>query len=171
MGNKNSYKSGKDKYPETEGELYFADGVYYGSIKFNQPHGLGKYWYNSGEYYIGEFFQGYMSGNGSYYDQEGFLVYCGEWKDSCYHGVGTLYEKGKIWYWGEWFLGEAKGRGILYDEEGKIQYEGFMSSFQETYSEVIRSSIQDIDHAKSFNYKSNCASAPPLEGYIKSEFV
>lgn len=168
MGNKN----GKNKCPEKEVELYFTDGVYYGSVQLDQPHGLGKYWYNSGEYYVGEFVQGHMCGNGSYYDQEGFLVYCGEWKDSCYHGVGTLYEKGKIWYWGEWFLGEAKGRGILYDEEGKIQYEGFMPPPQQMYAEAVPPPpLQVVDHTKPFNYMSNCASAPPLEAYIKSEFV
>lgn len=96
----------------------YSDGFYEGEMKNSLPHGLGKFYYNTGEQYIGNFEQGYLCGNGSYYNSEGQLIYCGEWRDNVYHGVGSLYEDGKIWYWGEWRLGETKGNGILYDHYG-----------------------------------------------------
>ena len=100
-------------------EIVYSDGTYVGEIHSSLPHGLGKYYYNNGELYIGNFEQGNCSGYGSHYDTVGQLVYCGEWRDNTYHGVGSYYDdNGKLWYWGEWKLGEAKGHGLLYDQYG-----------------------------------------------------
>lgn len=118
MGNKSSKSNRSDIKTIKTTELVYSDGTYVGEFYNSLPHGLGKYYYNTGELYIGNFEQGNCSGYGSHYNTLGHLQYCGEWKDNTYHGVGSYYENGQLWYWGEWKLGEAKGYGILYDQYG-----------------------------------------------------
>jgi len=73
-GNKSS-KSRKSNKSEAK-ELQYSDGTYVGEIHNFLPHGLGKYYYNTGEMYIGNFEQGNCSGYGSHYDTLGHLQYC-----------------------------------------------------------------------------------------------
>ena len=63
--------------------------------------GFGKYIYENGEYYVGE------------------------WKNYLRNGKGRLYYKnGKIKYRGNWVDDEKDGKGKLFDENGKISYDG-----------------------------------------------
>lgn len=61
MGNKSSKKE----------SATYSEGSYVGEMKNSLSHGLGKFYYNTGEQYIGNFEQGYLSGNGSYYNNAG----------------------------------------------------------------------------------------------------
>ena len=70
-------------------------------INIKIKDGFGKYIYENGEYYVGE------------------------WKNYLRNGKGRLYYKnGKIKYRGNWVDDEKDGKGKLFDKNGKIIYDG-----------------------------------------------
>ncbi len=69
----------------------FAKGIdsYKGSFKKGLPHGVGKYVWSTGEIYIGEWYKGKMSGEGTYIlniDGKDSSI-MGIWKEGKYMGV------------------------------------------------------------------------------------
>lgn len=50
-----------------------------------EEDGKGSWYYNNGQImYDGEFKKGKQNGTGSYYDESGNLIYSGEWKNGDY---------------------------------------------------------------------------------------
>jgi hypothetical protein len=54
-------------------EIYTNGNMYTGQKRDNLRHGKGKYMYNDGSYYYGDWFKGKMEGQGKLYDPDGNL--------------------------------------------------------------------------------------------------
>lgn len=63
-------------------------------------------------------------GKGQLFDQDGELLYEGEFVEHAKYGNGIMYLKGKIIYKGEFNKNKKQGQGILYYPDGTVQYEG-----------------------------------------------
>ena len=79
--------------------------------------------YNTGNYYIGEFKDGYKHGQGTFWWASG-KKYVGEWKNDQRNGQGTIYFVDESKYVGEWKDGKYHGKGIEYTADGHISKEG-----------------------------------------------
>ena len=162
-GIKYHYNNGKIEYEgefingkrNGKGKEYYESGVlkYEGEYLKGQRSGKGKEYYNKGELkFEGEYFyddiwdgKGYdknkknvftiNKGNGfiKEFNDDGILIYEGEYINGMRNGKGKQYDKdGKIIYEGEFKDGKRHGKGKLFDEEGKIIYEGnFISGLRE----------------------------------------
>lgn len=83
-------------------------------------------------------------GKGSLFDQEGELLFEGEFVNHMKQGNGIMYLKGQLIYQGEFIQNKKQGHGILY-KDGHIHYEGhFRNDLMDGYGvlyyeeEVIR---------------------------------
>lgn len=57
------------------------------------------------------------NGKGKFFYQEGSF-YDGEWKNNNMHGYGKLYySNGKLAYEGDWFIDQFHGRGKVFNDE------------------------------------------------------
>ena len=88
--------------------------------------GFGKYIYENGDYYEGEWKNYLRNGIGTLYNKNGKIEYIGDWVNDKREGKGTLcYENGKIEYDGDWVNDKREGFGRLYYENGDIEYNGY----------------------------------------------
>ena len=89
-------------------ELFYPSGVimYRGEVKKN------------------DFGHDVYHGKGMLFDQEGELLYEGEFADHTKHGSGIMYLKGQRIYQGEFVKNKKQGAGILYKKDGNVHYEG-----------------------------------------------
>ena len=86
--------------------------------------GYGKFIYENGDYYIGEFKNGLRNGKGILYCKNGKIKHEGDWINDKYEGYGKY-----IFENGNYYIGEFKnclryGQGMLYYKNGNIKYEG-----------------------------------------------
>lgn len=103
-GNKTVYKGQINSHAEKHGrgELYLErDGnrlaLYVGGWKNNKFDGYGNLYKevklknksNTVLIYTGDFVDGYRTGYGTSYYDNGNVMYDGHWLDDCYHGEGT----------------------------------------------------------------------------------
>ena len=73
-------------------EEFFKMGSRYEGYKLNgMRHGKGKFYYQDGGSYDGEWKFNKMSGFGTLYYRSNKKAYEGEWKDDQFQGLGTLY--------------------------------------------------------------------------------
>jgi hypothetical protein len=56
-------------------------------------HGFGKFYYQDGGRYEGEWREGRMSGTGKLYYQSNRLAYEGQWKEDQFFGRGVLHNE------------------------------------------------------------------------------
>lgn len=77
--------------------------------------------------YSGDYIDGVYSGEGKFYDA-GSLVYEGMFAQGLYDGKGRLYEAGNLIYEGMFAQGLYDGEGILYEAAGALLYEGGFSA-------------------------------------------
>ncbi|MFJ7661910.1 AAA family ATPase [Lysinibacillus sp. NPDC097162] len=94
-------------YNHQEKELFYPDGkiMYSGGVKKN------------------DFGHDIYDGKGTIFDQEGELLFEGEFVNHMKQGNGIMYLKGQIIYQGEFIQNKKQGHGILY-KDGKIYYDG-----------------------------------------------
>ena len=86
--------------------------------------GNGKYIWENGGYYIGQFKNGLSHGKGILYYSNGNILYEGDFINDKPEGNGKyIWENGE-YYIGQWKNGLRNGKGILYYSNGKIKYEG-----------------------------------------------
>ncbi|MFK5708027.1 AAA family ATPase [Lysinibacillus boronitolerans] len=111
-----------------EKELFYPSGIimYRGGVKKN------------------DFGHDIYDGKGSLFDQEGELLFEGEFVNHMKQGNGIMYLKGQLIYQGEFIQNKKQGHGILY-KDGQIHYEGhFRNDLMDGYGvlyyeeEVIR---------------------------------
>ena len=122
-------------YPIIEDDkIYIKKKLYYflgfGKIKYDGEFfndkfdGVGKYYYENDEYYIGQFKNGLKNGKGIEYYPNGNIKYDGEFVDDKYEGNGKYIYKNGESYRGKFKNGFLHGKGVYYYENGKICYEG-----------------------------------------------
>ena len=81
--------------------------------------------------YSGTLEDGLLQGRGREYDEDGLLVYEGDFVDGVRSGTGASYEGGVLVYEGEFANGLYEGMGSLY-EDGALAYRGnFAAGLQE----------------------------------------
>ena len=96
--------------------------VYEGEFVDGQPHGLGMYYFLTGDYYCGDFREGEMHGRGEYRSNDSSR-YEGGWSKNQRHGRGTYWSVDGTCYEGEWKRGMRHGRGIFIGPNG-LYYDG-----------------------------------------------
>ena len=102
------------------GRYIWEDGKYYiGEFKNNLPHGRGKKFYmNENNLYEGDFINGQFEGNGKYtYDDGNY--YIGQFKNGLRDGKGKKYGKnGKLIFEGDFINDKAEGNGkYIYEND------------------------------------------------------
>ena len=111
-------KSNNGKY--INGKYIYDDGKYYiGEYKNNIPNGKGiKYYKNGNILYEGNFINGKFEGNGKYIYENGDY-YIGQFKNGLRNGNGIMYYKnGNILYEGNFIDGKYEGKGKYIWENG-----------------------------------------------------
>lgn len=86
-------------------------------------NGKGRYLYQSGGRYEGEFLHGEPHGRGTYTLSSGRVMYRGEWRNGRPAGQGEFYLEDGRRYVGHFVDGRFEGRGIYYFPDG-ARYEG-----------------------------------------------
>ncbi|MDM5248678.1 AAA family ATPase [Lysinibacillus sp. G4S2] len=100
-----------------EKEIFYPNGIlmYRGGVKKN------------------DFGHDIYDGKGTLFDQEGELLFEGEFANHMKQGNGIMYLKGQMIYQGEFIQNKKQGNGILY-KGGKVYYEGhFRNDLMEGY--------------------------------------
>lgn len=101
--------------------------MYAGKLEEGVLQGKGKEYDENGLLiYEGNFTDGQRTGKGQYFE-EGVLVYEGYFSDGAYEGAGALYEDGVLIYEGEFSDSLYNGKGTEYSDSGKL----YTGSFQE----------------------------------------
>lgn len=94
-------------YNHEEKDILYPDGtlMYRGGVKKN------------------DFGHDIYDGKGTLFDQEGELLFEGEFVNHMKQGNGIMYLKGQMIYQGEFIQNKKQGNGILY-KDGQVYYEG-----------------------------------------------
>lgn len=98
----------------------------------------GTLWYQGMCDETKSFYELFISGEasgclGSFYDENGKLLYRGIECESIFHGWGTLYyPNGAIMYAGSWHMGKFHGNGTLFDKDGSVKYQGVFTNGEQT---------------------------------------
>jgi uncharacterized protein (TIGR02145 family) len=102
-----------------EQRIKFDEGLYVGQARDGKPNGKGKFTFNSGETYEGDFVDNAFNGIGKYIQPNG-TTYVGEWKNGKQNGKGKVnYSNGMV-YEGDFENGNLNGEGKLVDSKGNI---------------------------------------------------
>ena len=100
------------------------NGIYLGEAEQNLPQGRGCFIYNGDNLqWIGYFENGEKSNYGKLYNEEGRLIFEGEYKNGLRNGEGTYYYSGGLKYEGQFVNGLREGNGTFYWEDG-TRWEG-----------------------------------------------
>lgn len=75
-------------------------------------------------YFKGRLEDGVIQGEGTAFDENGLMIYSGNYADGTYSGEGTLYVDGALTYKGDFADGLYHGTGKLYGSEERLIYEG-----------------------------------------------
>ena len=108
---------------EFEYKIY-ENGIYEGEVKDKKREGYGKYIFNDGNYYIGQFHKGLREGKGADYYKNNNIMHEGEFVQDLLEGNGKFYDKDGSYYIGQFSKMMKHGKGTDYYRNDKIQYEG-----------------------------------------------
>ena len=64
------------------------------------------------------------SGEFESHDENGNIVYSGNFENGIYNGSGSLYINGILFYTGDFVMGNRTGQGKEFDSNGHLIYEG-----------------------------------------------
>ena len=94
--------------------------------KVGERNGKGKEYNNNGKLiFEGEYLNGKRNGKGKDYDYDGCLEFEGEYLNGKRNGKGKEYKSGKLIFEGEYLNGEKwNGKGKEYNNNGKLIFEG-----------------------------------------------
>ena len=98
--------------------------IYEGDLVDGKCEGKGKYIFENGDYYIGNFSNGVREGLGNQYYKNNELQYEGKWKSDMRNGHGLYYYENGDYFIGFWRDNKKFGKGELYDKNGQIIKEG-----------------------------------------------
>ena len=94
------------------------NGIYLGEAEQNLPQGRGCFIYKGDNLqWIGYFENGEKSNYGKLYNDEGKLIFEGEYKNGIRNGEGTYYYSGGLKYEGQFVNGLREGKGTFYWED------------------------------------------------------
>ena len=106
------------------GKFYYQDGsIYFGQWENNHRLGFGYYYWPNGDHYQGYWEQGKMQGLGQL-DYGTGDCYQGSFVQEKRHGKGTYFYKDGDRYQGDWIEDRRTGYGIYYFASGE-RYEGY----------------------------------------------
>ena len=117
---------------EGTGTMYYPSGnVYEGMWHLGKREGHGKFsWKESGSYYVGEFKDGEMSGQGEIvyaFSAQSPSVqfvqanrYLGSFEKSLRNGKGTFYYANGAVYTGDWRDNRKNGQGVFTSRDGRV---------------------------------------------------
>ena len=105
-------------------KIIYNKNQYEGGYINDKFEGKGKYIYENGDLYIGEWKRGLREGNGILYYKNGNIKYEGGWVNDKYEGNGKHIWKDGECYIGGWKNGLKNGKGVFYYKNGSIEYEG-----------------------------------------------
>ena len=112
-------------------EKLFNNGVFIGELnEENEPDGIGGYYWDSGEYYLGTWRQGQRHGYGIQYYAKNNILYEGEYSNGLRHGVGKLFLANHDYYEGEFIDDYFDGQGAYYWENGSKWIGLFREGYQ-----------------------------------------
>ena len=86
--------------------------IYEGEFINGKYEGIGKYYYDDGNYYIGQWKNSLRNGEGVLYIQDGRVIYEGEFFDDKFEGNGKYYYPDGKYYIGQFKKGLKHGIGI-----------------------------------------------------------
>ena len=104
--------------------IIYNNDQYEGDLVSDKYEGKGKYSYDDGQYYIGEWKNGLRNGKGVQYYKNGDIEYEGDFVNDKYEGNGKYIWEDGSYYIGEWKNGLCNGKGTEYNKNGDIVYEG-----------------------------------------------
>ena len=104
------------------------NGTYEGELINNIKEGNGKFIYNDGEFYIGQFKNNKFNGKGVIFYDKNKIKYEGDFLNDKYNGLGTLFYKNGEFYIGQFKDGKKNGKGTEYYKDKKIKYKGEFSN-------------------------------------------
>ena len=94
--------------------------IYEGDLINGICDGKGKYIFENGDYFIGNFSNGLREGQGNQYYENKKLQYEGSWKSDMRNGHGFYYYENGDYFIGFWKDNKKVGKGELYDKNGQI---------------------------------------------------
>ncbi len=95
----------------------YANGVYQGPVRNEKAYGKGKFNWDNGDVYTGDFLDGYLSGTGLLVYSNGESYY-GGWTRSKRDGLGKYKFSNGSYYKGQWVNDNLDGKVSLYDPQG-----------------------------------------------------
>ena len=108
-------------------KINYDNGYYIGDVDYNEErHGYGKYCWNDGSYYEGEWYCGDMHGNGKRVYDDG-SYYIGNFIHDERHGQGKYCWNDGTYYDGEWRDGSKFGHGKETYDDGSYYVGDFVN--------------------------------------------
>ena len=104
------------------------NGIYEGELINNIKEGNGKFIYNNGEFYVGQFKNNKFNGKGVLFYDKTKIKYEGDFFNDKYNGSGKLFYKNGEFYIGQFKEGKKNGKGTEYYKDKKIKYKGEFSN-------------------------------------------
>ena len=102
----------------------YNDGIYKGEFSNGMKNGTGKFTWNNGDSYEGEWLDDKIHGKGILISIKDQSVYKGDFRDGKRHGKGFLRYVNGQWYDGEWRDGKKSGYGKETFQNGD-KYDGY----------------------------------------------
>ena len=111
--------------PHGRGKFTYESGVVYeGQVKIRRPSGKGTMTWAKGMKHVGEYREGKRNGKGTFThskpNKRNEIKYIGNFKDNKWFGVGIMYFADGSKYYGEHERGRT-GQGILVGADGKVK--------------------------------------------------
>ena len=129
--------------------------------------GFGKYIYENGDYYKGEWKNYLRNGKGKLFNKNGKIEYIGDWVNDKREGFGiSHYENGKNEYTGNWVNDKREGKGILCYENGKIEYAGDWVNDKREGTGLSKYENGEIEYAG--DWVNDIKREQPQQNYIRT---
>ena len=116
----------------------YIQNVFNKKCSGDKYNGFGKLIFDNGYYYIGQFKDNIPNGKGNAYDQNGNLMYEGDFINGVREGNGKLIVDNGYYYIGQFKDNIINGKGNVYDKNGNVMYEGdFINGVREGNRKLI----------------------------------
>ena len=129
---------------------------YEGEFVNNKFEGYGKYYFESGKYYIGQWLNDMQHGKGKIYDKNGKVILEGDFKYDHLDGIGKIFLSDGNYFIGQYKKGKAHGEGKVYDKNGNVLYlclffDGKLIDKEKQYNKKYNNYMGQIMDYKTFS--------------------